>query len=115
MRRLLVALLLIGCGPKAIEHSGYPDGEAKPWAKAKTLKLDERYEAKIDGTVSYPKKERARWYVVDLPADGKMTATITITIIGHPEANHVCPRTVAPCPRLPFTSGRISGLQIVRI
>ena len=78
MRRVLVALLLIGCGPKTIDHSGYPDGDAKPWAKPKSLKLDERYEAKLDGTVSYPKKERARWYVVELPADGKMTATITI-------------------------------------
>jgi hypothetical protein len=78
MRRLLVALFLIGCGPKAIDHSGYPDGEAKPWSRPKSIKLDERYEAKIDDIVSYPKKERARWYVVELPADGKMTATITI-------------------------------------
>jgi hypothetical protein len=69
---------LIGCGPKTIDHSGYPDGDSKPWAKPKTLKLDERYEAKVDGIASYPKKDRARWYVVDLPADGKMTATITI-------------------------------------
>ena len=78
MRRVLALLLVIGCGPKAIEHSGYPDGETKPWNQPKTLKLDERYEAKVDGTVSYPKKDRARWFVVDLPADGKMTASITI-------------------------------------
>ena len=78
MRRPLVILFLIGCGPKTIDHSGYPDGDTKPWAKPKSLKLDERYEAKVDGIASYPKKERARWYVVDLPADGKMTATITI-------------------------------------
>jgi hypothetical protein len=78
MRRLLVLLFLVGCGPKTIDHSGYPAGDNKPWAKPKSLKLDERYEAKVDGTASYPKKERARWYVVELPADGKMTATITI-------------------------------------
>ncbi len=77
--RVLVLLPIVAaCGPAAIEHSGYPEGESQPWNKNKKVQLDERYEAKVDGTVSYPKRERARWYAIELPADGKMTATVSI-------------------------------------
>jgi hypothetical protein len=75
---VLLPLVAIACGPAAIEHTGYPEGDNSPWNKNKKVQLDERYEAKVDGTVSYPKRERARWYAVDLPADGKMTATVSI-------------------------------------
>jgi len=75
---VLVPLFAIACGPAAIEHSGYPDGENQPWNKNKKVQLDERYEAKVDGTASYPKRERAKWYAIDLPSEGKMTATLSI-------------------------------------
>jgi hypothetical protein len=75
---VLVSLAAVACGPAAIEHAGYPDGEAQPWNKNKKVQLDERYEAKVDGTASYPKRERAKWYSIDLPSEGKLSASVSI-------------------------------------
>ncbi len=75
---VFVSLFAVACGPAAIEHSGYPEGDNQPWNKNKKVQLDERYEAKVDGTASYPKRERAKWYAIELPAEGKMTATLSI-------------------------------------
>ena len=36
-------------------HNGYKGGaKAKPWKKAKTLKFDDKNEAKAEGELSYP-------------------------------------------------------------
>jgi hypothetical protein len=73
------------CGPKAPTHDGYRS--SKPWKKAKKVKFDEDNESAQDGTLSYPKQRRARWYVVDLPGDGELTVKMEITPLGSTRQN----------------------------
>src|SRR5262249_59686596 len=58
--------------------SGYPEGDSQPWAKAKAIQLNDALEGKAEGTVSYPNRQRAKWYYIDLTSDGKLTATVTV-------------------------------------
>lgn len=60
-------------------HSGYKSDKSKPWGKAKALQLDEKLEAKADGDLSYRDFRRARWYSVNLPANGELTLKLEIT------------------------------------
>jgi hypothetical protein len=60
-------------------HSGYKSDAAKPWKKPKALAFDEKLEAKADGDLSYRDFRRARWYAVDLPANGELTVKLDIT------------------------------------
>ena len=77
--RLALSLLLLGaCGPKAPTHSGYPTGLKEPWTKAKIIALDDSNKAKEDGTLSYPERTRARWYVIELPTDGILDVKLTV-------------------------------------
>ena len=72
-----------GCGGPAIpQHDGYRSAKSKPWKKPKRVKLDESNEGDIDGTLSYAKKRRARWYVVDLPSDGELTVKMDMVPVG---------------------------------
>jgi hypothetical protein len=66
-------------GPQIPTHNGYKAKEAKPWKKPKALKFDDKQEAKADGDVSYPDMRRARWFQVDLPANGQLTLMLEIT------------------------------------
>jgi hypothetical protein len=79
--RLLVPVLSLGvaaCGGAATNaHSGYPEGESAPWEKATKLSLNDNLEATAEGEISYPKRVRAKWYVVELPAPGKLTARLS--------------------------------------
>jgi hypothetical protein len=69
-----------GCGgPDIPAHNGYRPKEARPWKKPKTLKLDEKMEAKTDGELSYPEMRRARWFQIDLPTDGELALTLEVT------------------------------------
>jgi hypothetical protein len=68
---------LATCGGAAPVGTGYPEGEASPWSKASTLRLNDNLEALAEGELSFPKGQRARWYAVDLPAPGKITARIS--------------------------------------
>jgi hypothetical protein len=60
-------------------HSGYKSETAKPWKKAKVLAFDEKLEAKTDGDLSYRDYRRARWYAIDLPANGELALKLEIT------------------------------------
>ena len=66
-------------GPQIPTHNGYKAKEAKPWKKPKVLKLDDKKEAKVEGDVSYPDMRRARWFEVNLPANGELSIALEIT------------------------------------
>jgi len=75
-----LSVVLLACGgPQIPTHNGYKPKEAKPWKKPKALKFDDKQEAKADGDVSYPDMRRARWFQVDLPANGQLTLMLEIT------------------------------------
>jgi hypothetical protein len=77
---IVVAVALIGCGGTQIPtHNGYKAKETKPWKKPKTIKLNDKMEGKIDGDVSYGEMRRAKWYQVDLPANGQLSLQLEIT------------------------------------
>lgn len=82
MGRLPVLLLLIvaACGGAQVPtHNGYRGGsKAKPWTKAKTLKFDDKSEAKVEGELSYPDRKRASWYVADLKSPGQLDLKLEI-------------------------------------
>jgi hypothetical protein len=67
--------LLVACGGAQV-HTGYPAGETEPWSSAQTLRLGENAEVSADDTVSFPKRSRADWYVVDLPVPGKLNVKL---------------------------------------
>lgn len=76
----LLAAAAAACGgPKVPMHSGYKSDASKPWKKPKVLAFDEKNEAAADGDLSYRDYRRARWYAVDLPANGELTIKADIT------------------------------------
>jgi hypothetical protein len=83
MGRVSVLLLLIvaACaGAQIPQHNGYKGGsKAKPWKKAKTLKFDDKMEAKAQGELSYADMKRAAWYVADLQQAGQLDIKLDIT------------------------------------
>jgi hypothetical protein len=80
-RVTLLLLIVAACGGAQIpQHNGYKGGEkAKPWKKAKTLKWDDKGEAKADGDLSYAEMRRAAWYVANLPQNGELDLRLEIT------------------------------------
>jgi hypothetical protein len=73
-------MLLIACGGVQIpEHSGYKSDKAKPWKKAKTLKFDDKNEAKVEGDLSYLQMKRATWFAVDLSTPAALDLRLEIT------------------------------------
>ncbi|MBC7978212.1 MAG: hypothetical protein H7138_24775 [Myxococcales bacterium] len=77
---VVAAVALIGCGGTQIPtHNGYKPKEAKPWKKPKTIKLNDKSEGKVDGDVSYGEMRRAKWYQVELPANGQLSLQLEIT------------------------------------
>lgn len=81
MARLTVLVLLAAaCGGVQVPTgNGYRSANAKPWKKAKHLKLDDKNEAKADGDLSYPAMRRAAWYLVTLPQPGDLKLSVDIT------------------------------------
>lgn len=80
--RLSVLLLLIvaGCaGTQVPTHSGYKGKKPQPWKKAKSLKFDDKNEAKAEGELSYASYKRAAWYVADLSQPGQLDLRLEIT------------------------------------
>jgi hypothetical protein len=82
-RRVLSASLAVAfaaaCGGADIpQHNGYKSAKARPWQRPTVLELDEGLEAEVDDAVSYPKRQRARWYAVDLPTHGEMQVEMTV-------------------------------------
>lgn len=69
----------MGCGgPDVPEHSGYRSAKARPWRSPTVLKLDDSYETEVDDIVSYAKRQRSRWYAVDLPGPGDLEVQLTL-------------------------------------
>jgi hypothetical protein len=82
MRWIVPALVAVLCacgGVKVPKHSGYKSEKAKPWKKPKVLTWDEKLEAKTEGDLEYKDYRRARWFAVDLPAQGEVTLRLEIT------------------------------------
>src|SRR5678816_523736 len=87
MGRVALTLLLIvaACaGTQVPTHNGYKK-KAQPWKKAKTLKFDEKMEAKAEGDLNYAQYRRAAWYVADLPNAGQLELHLEITPPGESE------------------------------
>ena len=59
-------------------HNGYKSAKARPWRSPTVLKLDDSYETEVDDAVSYAKRQRARWYAVDLPGPGEIEVQLTL-------------------------------------
>lgn len=72
-----LSLFLLACGG-AQSRTGYAKGEKEPWSSPIKLKLTDNGEASTEGNVNYPKSQRAKWYVLDLPAPGYVRAKITM-------------------------------------
>lgn len=87
MTRLLLAAAVLatlaaGCGGADVPmHNGYKSPKARPWRDPTVLELDNALEAEVDDAVSYPKRERARWYAVDLPSVGALQVTLTTQLL----------------------------------
>ncbi|HLU67641.1 MAG TPA: hypothetical protein VKZ63_15265 [Kofleriaceae bacterium] len=74
-----VAVLSAACGGADVpEHNGYKSPTSRPWQSPVDLVLDEDNEAEVDDVVSYPKRQRARWYAVDLPSAGELEVKLSI-------------------------------------
>jgi len=81
---LAVVVVAIGtiaaCGGADIPmHSGYKNDKVKPWKKPKVIPLDDKGEGKVDGDLSYADYKRARWYAVDLPAEGELDVNAEVS------------------------------------
>jgi hypothetical protein len=82
MRWIVPALVMALCacgGVKVPKHSGYRNEKSKPWKKPKVLSWDEKLEAKSEGDLEYKDYRRARWFAIDLPAQGEVTLRLEIT------------------------------------
>lgn len=87
MRRLVIAstlaavvLGLVACGGTKIPvHSGYKSEKSKPWKKPKLLKWNDEMEAKADGDLHYGEMDRAKWYALDIPANGELELKLEAT------------------------------------
>jgi len=84
---LLGASLGVGCGgPDIPQHDGYPNVKSMPWKHPKRVKFRDGNEADIDGKLSYPKRHRARWYLVQLPSDGELVVKMEVIPLGTRES-----------------------------
>lgn len=81
MRRFVLAVVLLGaCGGATIPiHSGYKSDKAKPWKKPKAITLDEKSEGKAEGDLNYKDYKRAKWFSIDIPANGELSLRLEIT------------------------------------
>ena len=78
----ILASLICGCGGADVPmHNGYKSPKARPWRDPTVLELDKALEAEVDDAVSYPKRQRARWYAVDVPSVGQLQVTLTTQLL----------------------------------
>lgn len=61
------------------DHNGYKTNTTHPWTKFKTLKFDDKGEAKSDGSLSYPDRKRAAWFGVDLTKPSSLSIKLDIS------------------------------------
>ncbi|MBL9016899.1 MAG: hypothetical protein JNL83_22110 [Myxococcales bacterium] len=85
---VLASVVVLGaCGGAQIpQHTGYKNNQNKPWKKPKAIVLDEKAEGKVEGDLSYKDYKRARWFSVDVPANGELALKLEVTPPGD-EAN----------------------------
>ena len=76
---LVLVTVTAACGAEIPQHNGYRSETAKPWKKFKTLKFDDKGEAKADGDLSYPDRRRAAWFAADTPIPGELDLRVEIT------------------------------------
>ena len=77
---LLLLLIVAACGGTQVPtHNGYKGKHPQPWKKAKTLKFDEKSEAKVEGGLDYADYRRAAWYAADLPTAGALDLRLEVT------------------------------------
>jgi len=77
---LLLLLIVAACaGAQIPQGNGYRKGVKQPWKKAKTLKFDEKMEAKAQGELSYADQKRAAWFIADLQQAGQLDIKLDIT------------------------------------
>lgn len=88
MRRIVLAVVVLSAcaGPQIPQHSGYKSDKAKPWKKPKAIALDEKLEGKTEGELQYGDFRRAKWFSLDIPANGELALRLEITPPGD-EAN----------------------------
>ncbi|MBL0219062.1 MAG: hypothetical protein IPQ07_34985 [Myxococcales bacterium] len=88
MRRIVLAVVVLSAcaGPQIPQHSGYKSDKAKPWKKPKAIALDEKLEGKTEGELQYGDFRRAKWFSLDVPANGELALRLEITPPGD-EAN----------------------------
>lgn len=82
MRRIVLALVVLGAcgGPQIPMHSGYKTDKVKPWKKPKAIALDaEKQEGKVEGDLNYGAYKRARWFSIDVPANGELDLRLEVT------------------------------------
>lgn len=77
----LAVMPSLGCAKKPPAHAGYAVGTSqagptRPWAKPSSLKLDARGRLAAELTLSYPKRARAKWLAIDVPASGALTLAV---------------------------------------
>jgi hypothetical protein len=85
--RLLPCALLVtalaGCGGADVpSHNGYRSATAKPWQRPTVLELDASLEAEVDDAISYPKRQRARWYAIDAQSSGDLHVQLALAELG---------------------------------
>jgi hypothetical protein len=83
--RTITAVLLglvAACGAKIPEHDGYRTAKANVWETPQKLELDEDLEAEVDSELSYTKRQRARWFVLNLPRAGELDLSLTFAPLG---------------------------------
>jgi len=80
-RVTLLLLIVAACGGAQIPTgNGYKGADkAKPWKKSKTLKWNDKLEAKAEGDLSYPEMRRAAWFIADLPQNGELDLRLEVT------------------------------------
>ena len=77
---LLFAVAATACGGVQVPtHNGYKGEKVKPWKKPKTLKLNDKLEAKAEGDLSYADMRRAMWFAVDTVSLGTLDLRVEIT------------------------------------
>lgn len=83
--RTIMAVLLglvTACGASIPEHDGYRTTKSEGWQTPSKLEFDEDGEADVDAELSYPKRQRARWFVLNLPRAGEIDISLQYAPLG---------------------------------
>jgi len=81
MRRVVPLVFLVAAcgGPQIPQHSGYKNDKSTPWTKAKPIKLNDKFEGKVEDDLNYAKHQRAKWYELAFTTVGELDVNLDIT------------------------------------